>query len=364
MRFDDRRDAGIECAEVRGRLIEQEDRIAHAIGRVVALVLRLHHAVIEPDFEVCGAELFRPACGAAHAEALVEFLRLRLHALTNASFGRDREEDVPRAPMRVQRRRERAVPRRALHRSTYGAETLVAAVGGIRRRSEIARVVLRITDESRGVPSSAVAAHGERVRASAGAVPFLACHDMADRLLAVIAPAGGTLQVGREHPAAIGAFAAGEHLHACVAPRADASAPLGSEIRRQRDHVHRAAHGEIPGPRRRGPLRHVDAFHRFGDEGVPVGVALGVTAHCLVQRHAVDERRVIGGVVGRESADRRVRGEARPLPLQMHFDAGRLAYNVPSVGSGHRADRAGKNDHAARGVGALRGRGDHADHRH
>src|SRR5262249_45698634 len=89
-----------------------------------------------------------------------------------------------------------------------------------------------------------------------------------------------------------------------------------------------AGEREVSEQRARRTANDVDVLHSAGEENAEVVVAFRVSVDRLVDRHAGDPEREIGGGIGRETTQRSVGREARTLSLLVPFAAGRLSKQV------------------------------------
>src|SRR5712692_6336557 len=138
---------------------------------------------------------------------------------------------------------------------------------------------------------------------------------------------------------------------ATVEPQGRAVEPL------ERVDVHGAGKGEVAELRAGGAANDLDVPHGFGEQHVPVVVALGMAVDGLVDRDAVDPERDVGRGVRAESPNRGVRSQAGTLALLVDLDAAGLAQEIPRVGGGHALDGRLVECRAEDGVLVARRRG-------
>ena len=110
-----------------------------------------------------------------------------------------------------------------------------------------------------------------------------------------------------------------------------AAADIGLRSRHSLEgaHVDRSRQRKISKQGAGRSFNDIHIAHRSRKDQTPIVVAFGVAVHRFVDGNAVDPEREIGRVVAAESADRRIAGETGTLSLQMHFDAGGLAQQIP-----------------------------------
>ncbi len=323
-------------------------RVPAPVGGEPVLVVGVLEATFGAERELGPAG--GPARGARHPEAepLVLLLGLAPRALAAAAFWRRREEELPATLRGVDGAPPHQPP--TGHDAQAGPllrAALESAVGPVGHRVERLALELVHRDEPGRVPAGAVQLDA-RVE---GGTPRQVVDEprvaLTEVISAVRAPAVLT-EAAEPEDAAVEIMVEAAEQRALEPPVGTAAEhPRGARHALDRSHVHHAGQREVAVQRARGPGGDRDVADRLREEEAPVVVPLGVPVDGLVDRHAIHPERQVGRVVGAESPERGVRGEAGALALVVHLEPGRLAERL--VGVDRRCAEEGCGAHLRRG---------------